>query len=428
MNRTSIHNAVTAVFAMHLVTDIKNLVPTSQFEFGLFADQDIKVLMSTLWTKRSELVNLMYVEDTPVHGQPAEGSLETNDTGRGDENEEERAEAVKVVIHEIAVITRRIKSLEMQAGEETEEAGKKTKDGARFRFNLKNRQFKSYLDTMGEWLIKRKAEVKPGSYLTKLEMVEAMIEDSEGRYSSIEVFSDDCTHYDNITVGAGEISTVTAQTAIDEFKDLADDEFLTKVSIKAWDRLIERLELAGEDIIKHTQFMALFNARTEDERKDLKTEVSEENKDYKSTMRNHDWWFKNVLLQPLSLLAHTGCPTYLINSPEWRTEDAKLKAADALAKVAEINATMAETNANIALFDANEKLMEMNDLLAKQQAIMASRMAKYTTPVAAPIIAPVVDVIPVEPPKPQAKAPVTTRAPRIAPNRNSAAGGKFATH
>ena len=99
MNRTNIANIVNAIFTLGFDKNIVDLAEPKYYEFGLFAQQDIKALASALWTTRTQIVGLMFVEDRALQDQPQAGSLESNDTGRGDENAEERAEAVRLFMN-----------------------------------------------------------------------------------------------------------------------------------------------------------------------------------------------------------------------------------------------------------------------------------------------------------------------------------------
>lgn len=392
-NRTTINTIVNAIFATGKDSTVADLSAPKAYVFGLFAQEDIKALMSALWSKRSELVRLMYVADKPIFdGQPAEGSLEANDTGKPDENAEERANAVKAVALEVAIIERRIKSLEMQAKEESEEAGKKTADGGRFRFNLKQRQFKSYMESWDEWLVKQKAEAEPnGIWLAKLELAQ-----------------------EGIT-----LPHVSAQDAIDAFKDAFDDSYTEKVSAKAWDRLLDRFEQIGQCMANHDLFMAQC---TDDD----KAAMAVENKAYRADMKSHQWWLDNVLLQPVSLLAHNGAPKHIINSPEWRTmvakratSEANANVAEAMAEVAEVQALTLQTQATMAIMDARAMLEQAQAALVAQQAALSARLNPVPAP--APEAPAPQEEAQAEAPKPNAKG----RAPRVH-NGKGAAG--FSTH
>lgn len=395
-NRTTISTTINAIFATGKDSTILDLSVAKDHVFGLFAQEDIKALMSALWSKRSELVRLMYVADKPVFdGAPKAGSLEANDTGKPDENEVERAEAIKAVSLEVAIIERRIKSLEMQAKEETEEAGNKTADGGRFRFNLKQRQFKSYMESWDEWLVKQKADAEAGSiWLQKLELAQETV----------------------------IIPHVSAQDAIDAFADAFDDSYTERVSTKAWDRLLDRFEQIGQCIANHDSFMAQFHG---DLSESDKSAMAVENKAYRADMKSHQWWLDNVLLQPVGLLSHNGAPKHIINSPEWRTMVAKRKTgeanaqvAEAMAEVAEVQALTLQTQATLAIMDARAMLEQAQAALVAQQAALSARLNPVPTP-APEAPAPQEEVVDAP------KAPTKGRAPRVHNNKGAAG---FSTH
>lgn len=386
MNRTNIANIVNAVFTLGHDETLINLATPKAYEFGLFAQQDIKALASALWTTRTQIIGLMYVEDRALQDRPQPGSLEDNDTGRGDENAEERAEAIKILLHEQSIIERRIRSLELQAKEETEEAGRREHDGSRFKFNRTLRPFTSFIETFDEWISKRKAEAQPNSpWLAKLEAAQELVPPH-----------------------------VTAQDAIDEFKDLVDASYVDKTSAKAWDRLLERFEMAGACIAKHDKYMADVNALTTSDLEKMKPLIAIENREYRDEMRSHEWWLKTVLLEPVALLAHSGTPKILLDSPEWRTHVAKRKASDAQAKAQEALAQTAEAEATILQIEANMTLFNARKQLAATQAKLDEQLAQmnamFNPPASQP--APQLEVPAPEAPK--------GRKPRVITGRGAA--------
>ena len=141
INRSIIASQVNAAFVLHVGTDrvsdlisrfAENSVP---FEYGLFPEQDQRVVASVFYSTVSELISLMKYEDKPLQDQPKNGSLEANDTGRGDEAEEERALARVETYQRLAALERHSKSLHERARAVLEEAGHKTGDGGRVRYN-----------------------------------------------------------------------------------------------------------------------------------------------------------------------------------------------------------------------------------------------------------------------------------------------------
>ena len=112
INRSIIASQVNAAFVLHVGTDrvsdlisrfAENSVP---FEYGLFPEQDQRVVASVFYSTVSELISLMKYEDKPLQDQPRKGSLEANDTGRGDEAEEERALAREETYQRLAALER----------------------------------------------------------------------------------------------------------------------------------------------------------------------------------------------------------------------------------------------------------------------------------------------------------------------------------
>ena len=362
-NRTIIASQVNAAFTLFIsgqaVSDIiKNSAPVS-YEYGLFAEQDIRVLMSMVYSLRTELVKLMDGRDQPLQDRPREGSLDANDAGLPDQQEVERQEAIRQVAHEMAVLERHLESLDEQARRDLEEAGQRAEDGGRVRFQRRNQQYRSYVNTWEEWLVDQKATTAvDSSWYRKL-----------------------CRAEEDIT-----IPLVSAQQASDEYLSYLQDDRLERSSRRAWDRVEESLLECGLEIDRHEKVMAKLNEDLQivyeayskpAERKakaDLvKGQMAAETREHKEAI-NRPLWMLTKRLEPTALLAHTGAPKTLVDSPEWRTHEAQLLAAKARADAALAQAQMAEMNANMALIEANMNLMKIRKAMAEQQEAMTKQM------------------------------------------------------
>ena len=179
-NRTPIAAAVNGSFNTLIdgetVKDIIARLSTPvEYEFGVFADQDIRVLVSMYYALIFELVSLMPYEDKPLQDAPKVGSLEANDTGVEDRFSIEREEAIKDVLQGIAYIHRHLESLDERARKELEEAGQRQQDGGRIRFNRKQRVYKSMVKDMQDVLIDMKLR-EPLSNQRRIAQIEAAME------------------------------------------------------------------------------------------------------------------------------------------------------------------------------------------------------------------------------------------------------------
>lgn len=351
-NRTTVASAVNALFVMGRAQEIESM-RTVPYEFGIFAEQDIRALISMVYSLRIELVRLMHVSDKPLQDQPAEGSLDANDTGRPDEQAEEREQAIKDVSYGLAILERHLQSLDDQARKDLEEAGNRTQDGGRFRFNFQRPQYKSFVDSWEDWLSKQKADAEPNSvWLKKLELAEETV----------------------------FIPFVSAQEATDEYRSYLDDNRLDASSERAWDRLIERAAMAGDELAKHQKAVDAYNALDAEGQKRESSYFAQQCREHKREMKSHDWWMDR-LLEPAALLAHLGAPKVLLDSPEWRTKkaeqaahNARLQAQEAQAQLAEVQALMLQQEANMQLMEARAQLARQQELMLVQQQAQQQRM------------------------------------------------------
>lgn len=370
INRTPISAAVNGAFNTVIdgqsVKDIiTNLVLPVEYEFGVFADQDIRVLVSMYYALIFELVSLMPYNDAPLQDAPKTGSLEANDTGVEDRFSVERDAAIKEVLHGIAVIHRHLLSLDERARKELEEAGQRTADGGRQRFNLKARVYKSIVKDYEDVLIDMKLR-EPVSNVRRVAQIEMAMD-----YNLPKVSETD----------AGQ-----------EFYDYLDEERLERSALRAWDNVLSSLQDVSFEIDRNAATMEKLNAelaeasqlRNPQDRKvamdSVKSRMVLARNEHRQNI-NYPQWLLKQRLSPLALLAHTGAPKALVESPEWRAEAAKLRAAAARAKsqevqaqMVEMEALMLEQEANMGLFSLRKRMAEMQKAMNEQQKEFAAMM------------------------------------------------------
>ena len=369
-NRTPIAAAVNGSFNTIIdgetVKDIIARLSTPvEYEFGVFADQDIRVLVSMYYALIFELVSLMPYEDKPLQDAPKVGSLEANDTGVEDRFSIEREEAIKDVLQGIAYIHRHLESLDERARKELEEAGQRQQDGGRIRFNRKQRTYKSMVKDMQDVLIDMKLR-EPLSNQRRIAQIELAME---------------CN-----------LPKVSETDAGQAFIDYLDEDRIERSSMRAWDNVLDSLQEVSFEIDRYAQVMEQLNAelseasqlRNPQDRKvsmdSVKSRMVLARNEYKQNL-NYPQWLLKQRLAPVALLAHTGAPKALIDSPEWRAEEAKLRAAEARAKtqeaesqLMEMEAMMLEQQANMGLMQMRQRMMEMQKAMATQQKEFAAMM------------------------------------------------------
>lgn len=397
INRSIIASQVNAAFVLHVGTDrvsdlisrfAENSVP---FEYGLFPEQDQRVVASVFYATVSELISLMKYEDKPLQDQPRNGSLEANDTGRGDETGEERWAAICDCLRRLAALERHSKSLSTRARRVREEAGHKTQDGGAIRYNRKDSLWVMPAFNTEEALEDMLARATPNTpwAFKARSALEALYEsnyfkqaDNGSYYSAMDETEDDGDDLTGAEVIVLEL--LTEATNVDS------------CAAKAWDRIgVTMLDL-GLEMDRHDKVMAQLNQdlqtvneayRNPQERKTkadtVKAEMAAETKEHKAAIR-YPLWLLTKQFEPVSLLAHDNTfAKQLVNSPEWRTHEAQETAAKARADAAMAQAQMAEMEANMALMEANMNLMKIRAAMAEQQKAMEKQikeMAEFMKP------------------------------------------------
>ena len=344
-NRTIIAAQVKALFTLDLDTKIFNMEVVPFIADGVIADQEYRALVSMIYTVRSDIVRLMNGDDKPLQDVDKPGALGTSDNGTVSDFEIERGVLLASALRCHAVLERHSETLAEKARKDSEEAGRKTDDGGRYRIARKGREFRGYLNTWDEFLLDLKSKAVAGTaWAIKIAHAEELV-----------------------------FPMVSAQCATDEYLEYFEDENVTKVSLKAWDKLLDAAETYGTLLIEHERTMGDFNELPKEFKERAKSEIAIENVNFRQESRNSEYWI-NRFLEPWALLCHTGAPKALVDSPEWRTAAAYKRVSAAKAKVAEVNAQALELEAMNAEAEAYEALSaarkRMAALAARNEALM----------------------------------------------------------
>jgi len=337
---------------------LKEMAVPVPYEFGLFAEQDVRVCVSTYYALIYQLVGLMPVPvDRPLQDLPKEGSLEANDTGHDDEQALAREAAIADCLRGIGVLSRHLESLHSKARKDTEEAGMRRFDGGRLRFNFKGQQFRPYAKSFDDVLLDMRAQtpVSDTRRLAQISMAEEYI-----------------------------LPQVAETDAVVEFMDYMDPEKLTANSQKAVDAIIELLIDIGDLLTRHEVRMAELNAerneaaniRDHESRKfavdSVMSRMAVERNQYRLDV-NRPLWLLKQRLSAVAFLRHSGGFSGLVNSSEWRTAEAlerakvaRAMAAEAQATAVELEASIVEGEANMALFKARQQQLAMKQALEAQ--------------------------------------------------------------
>lgn len=337
---------------------LKEMAVPVPYEFGVFAEQDVRACVSTYYTLIYQLVGLMPVPvDRPLQDLPKTGSLEANDTGYDDEQALEREAAIADCLRGIGVLSRHLESLHSKARKDMEEAGRRQSDGGRLRFNFKGQQFRPYVKSFDDVLLDMRAQT-PVS---------------------------DARRLAQISMAAECVIPLVAETdAVMEFMDYMDPEKLTANSQKAADAIIELLIDIGDLLSRHEARMTELNAernevsaiRDRDARKfavdSVMSRMAVERNQYRLDI-NRPLWLLKQRLSAVAFLRHSGGFSELVNSSEWRTAEAlerakvaRAMAAEAQATAVELEASIVEGEANMALFKARQQQLAMKQALEAQ--------------------------------------------------------------
>ena len=356
INRTRISAIVKSLFSMGLDIKISSMETFPFIPDGVIADQEYRALVSMVYTVRSDIVRLMNGADKPLQDVDKDGALGTSDNGTVSDFELERVSKLEAALLCHAVLERHAETLEEKARKDSEEAGLKTNDGGRYRISRKGREFRGFLNTWDEFLVDLKNKAVAGtSWAIKIAAAEELV-----------------------------FPHVSAQDATDQYLEYFEDENVEKVSHKAWDKLLDAAEAYGTLITNHEEAMANFNELPKEFKERAKSEVAIENAEFRQESRNSEYWI-NRFLEPWALLCHTGVPSNLVDSPEWRTAAAYKRVAAARAKVAEVNAQALELEAMNAEAEAYDALAaarkRMAALAARNEALMNGTLVPEPTKV-----------------------------------------------
>lgn len=344
------------------VLDVLRNMRQLPYEFGVFAEQDIRALMSAIYVLRREYVSLQYVEDRPLQDQPKAGSLEANDTGRGDEQAVEREAALADIAYEMAVLERHLESLDKQARSDLEEAGQSVQSGGRMSIMRRNMTYRSYVNSIEDWFRDEKARAQAGSrWMMKLDQAQETL----------------------------VMPRIDAQTANEEYRQYVSDDRLDRLSHRAWEAIRELLVELGTELDRHEKAYALLNAdlalvndaysNIEERKRNadiVKAEMAAEDRLHRDNL-NRPLWLLGKRFEPVALLAHTGVPVEFMNTPEWRAKESELRAQEAKAKVQEAQASMMEMQANMMELEANTMLLQVRAQMAEMQKAMAQQQAEF---------------------------------------------------
>jgi hypothetical protein len=335
INRTRISNIVKAVFFMSLDERLSDMEIVPFTPDGVFADQEYRTLVSMIYGVRFDIVRLMDGSDKPLQDEAKAGSLGTQGNGPALDFEIEREFLLHDALRCHAILERHAQTLEEKARNDSEEAGRRTNDGGRYRIARKGREFRGFLNTWDEFLLDLKSKAVAGSpWAIKIDEAEELV-----------------------------FPLVSAQDATDEYLKYFEVDNVTKVSHKAWDKLTDALEQYGMLLVTHDNAMCEFNELPVEFKDRAKSLVAIENSTFRQESRNSEYWV-NRFLEPWALLCHTGLPKALIDSPEWRTATAHKRAAAARIKVAEITAQALELEAMNAEAEALEALAAARQRIA----------------------------------------------------------------
>lgn len=369
MNRTIIAQVVAASFNLtigdeRLCDVLKRVAKPSGYVFGLFPEQDMRVCTSAYYSLVNRLIALQIVQDKPLQDQPQAGSLEANDNGQPDERSLEREEEIKEVIRDLSALERHLVSLSEFCRKMNEEAGQRTQDGGRVRFNRKNGS---------DWIM-------------PVPEFEVVIDDQIARSipgSSWYLKA----HKAKETVVLRSMSETEASQVVSDL--LTDPSSLDRVSQRAWDNLVDLMSDCGMELMRHEKVMKDLNDELEAvqaaysvrEQRRVHTEGVKARMAHETTLHrenlNFPKWMLEKRLEATALLAHAGTPKWILESPEWLTQEAKEAAAKAQADLSMAQAQMAQMNANMLLMEVNMQLMQQQKAMAEMQAQMNKRMQEF---------------------------------------------------
>ena len=388
-NRTTMSAIVAAAFTMRvgrepLVDIISNLSEQDvPFEYGLFPEQDQRVVASIMYSTLSEAIANTYYDPKALQDRPRNGSREANDSGRPDENKEEMAIQQDDAFYRLAAGERHSLSLYRRSLAVLEEAGKKTGDGSRVKYILKNSTWVMPNLRVERMLLDTIANATPESnWLYKAQQCLDDLRDSRH-------FTDTYVGEDGEVEDGGVYSAMSETDAEAVMADLVEQvDNITRVVDKACTRVVDLLAECGLEIQRHEEVMERLNEDLQiineayprmAERKlkssSVMTQMSAETMIYNSNIKFLQRKLDKAL-EPSALLANGGKLYFeqIVASPEWQTKVAERSAAQMRAETSRIQAMSVQMSANFGLMEAQANMAKIQALVAKQQEELEAKM------------------------------------------------------
>lgn len=355
--QNSIKNVVAAIFNLGMEDDFTKLSKSkTAYKFGIFAEQDYRVVASLFWSFMGDWVSLQVgTAYKPPMDEARPGSREHADQKRVMDNsrEEERQKKLTLVRHAVACITHMQESLAEKAKDEKEKAGKKEEDGGRVRIRMGNAsgesmEFRAYHQSPRQWIIDQRLTTEAGTlWACKLDDCEA-----------------DIDNLPSVDIHASK-KVVVAMFSEDQ---------LEHSSGNAWAKLITKLEELGEYLNEYEKFMERFNLseKTAEQSKAADKERRKINSLKRFTKRS----LANTLGATELLKASDGLQQ-LIDTPVWKMHLAKKLAEAAQVEAAQADAQAAMAMAQVAQVKSNMQLMSSLELLDEAEAELAEVRAQF---------------------------------------------------
>ena len=394
-------NAVQGIYALGAQATVLKYANCTQYEYGKYAEQDYRIVMSALNAVYSSIVSLQLVTEMdmiPLADRPSSTSRAGNKEAMPDNEQDiERAEALDDAITMAGVLIQRLKTLEKIAKDAKEQAGKKDEDGSQSVFDMSidyRREFKGYAQDFSEYVKDKLAGLRTKligtRYHVKLQKAKDVV-----------------------------IPTIGATQADDVCLRIFSQAEVKYSSQKAWIKLVERFAKFGEAHVKYEKAQAAYNliAKPTDAQSSL---FARECEDYNDARYDSAYWCIERGFEAHEMLSAAGVPSWLILTPLWRAKAAEDSAVETMAQVQEVMAKKMEiealtmkTEANIQLVQAQRMTMAANEKMAAMQAKFD---AMFKEPVAPKAEEPKAE----EPTQPIKPAAIGLRIPRSISGKGAA--------
>lgn len=398
MNTTTIASVVKAIFNLKMEESFLAWVEPVAYEFGIFKELDVALMMSELYKTRQAIVNAVWVDDTALQDRPREGSL--NDPKydySGHCDEEENKKTLEALLVDEGTLWAKIDWLQMCLVEETSPVVQRNRSLMQPGYKPA-KQYRPYGEGWETWVAAQvdraqgnldqllKDESEGGTRSSSRELDSANFwllkykgaQELEGYHPDIHP-SDDNTAYGLVSRETLDAKSIEAWL-VNKKKWGTENEYTHGLQT--------RLEVYGRELARHEDVVSAIQEKMPlDIRKEkvlyntLMSERSREDTLHRENLeqfkRDIDWWLE----VKMPILRHLPTPSTWLDDVEWEilTIEKETRETNASTRKLFAQTRLLEGQmANLAATDAQMDMFRKNaEITARMRAVQEEMENKY---------------------------------------------------